>query len=334
MIVRIKNYQKVEKACLEFNGFSVITGETGRGKSCTIRAIRAALLGISHESHISHGKSAAAVEVDFGDHKILWERSPSTQVTVDGILHTRLGKDYGSAVYDTIGIQSIDVSTDTLFPQIGTQFDSMFLVFENPAVVAKAFQVLSHVDTINAASKRAKSDLRLVRGLLKTRHKDLEKVVNKLSKFEVVAGYQNIEPLQGELNKLKQQQLDDEVIREKLSRLIILGNIPEEFTQLEIPDPPDIDDAVSKIKKLERIERLRVLPDPEFSFDIPEETVDTKPLEALYELKHLNRRLGLGIAAVEQHAQKEKSADEQITKAKGILKICPTCQNPFDSQCH
>ena len=334
MIVKITNYQKIEQACLEFNGFSVITGETGRGKSCTIRAIRAALLGISHESHISFGKTNAAVEVHFGAESVVWRRNPSTEVTVNGVLYTRLGKDYGSAVYEKMGIQSIDVGTDTLFPQVGTQFDSMFLVFENPAVVAKAFQVLSHVDTINGASKRAKSDLRSVRGLLKTRRKDLEKVVNKLSKFEVVAGYQCIEPLQGELNKLKQQQLADEVIREKLSRLIILGNVPEEFTQLEIPDSPDIDDAVSKIKKLERIERLRVLPDPDFSFDIPEETVDTEPLKALHELKHLNKRLGLGLGALAEQARKEEAADAQIEKAKGILKLCPTCNQKFDSQCH
>ena len=62
--ISIENFAVIEKAEIDFDeGFSVITGETGSGKSVVIEAISLALGSRADSSFVRHGADKAVVQL-------------------------------------------------------------------------------------------------------------------------------------------------------------------------------------------------------------------------------------------------------------------------------
>lgn len=74
--MRIRNFRKIRKADLEFEGLVWITGPNDNGKSCLLKSIPALMENSTGSSFITYGEKEAEVEVEFdnknGHQKVTW----------------------------------------------------------------------------------------------------------------------------------------------------------------------------------------------------------------------------------------------------------------------
>ena len=184
--VRIQNFQSIEDAEVEIDGFTVITGPNNSGKSALMRAIRGVFTNAPAGPLVRHGAKHLSVGLAFPDGStVLWEKgSKLNRYTVNGKELSSVGRGVPPEV-SALGIQEVKAASDRLWPQIAEQFTgSLFLVNRPGSVVAEALSDVDRVGTLTEALRLSESDRRSCASELKIRRKDLHTHQEQAATYE------------------------------------------------------------------------------------------------------------------------------------------------------
>ena len=204
--VRIQNFQSIEDAEVEIDGFTVITGPNNSGKSAVMRAIRGVFTNAPAGPLVRHGAKNLSVGIVFPDGTdLIWEKGGKVnRYTLNGKELNSVGRGVPAEVA-ALGVAEIKAGSDRLWPQIAEQFTgSLFLVNRPGSVVAEALSDVDRVGTLTEALRLAESDRRSCSSELKVRRKDLQ------AHREQAAFYEGLDEVLATVNSLEDRrtQLD------------------------------------------------------------------------------------------------------------------------------
>lgn len=183
--VRIQNFQSIEDASIEVDGFTVVTGPNNSGKSALMRAIRGVFTNAPAGSLVRHGTPHLTVDITFEDGVVRWEKGKKlNRYTVNGKVLDNVGRGVPSEVSD-IGLQEVKAASDRLWPQIAEQFGGVLFLVDRPgSVVAEALSDVERVGKLSDALRLSESDRRSTAAELKIRRKDAVALEEELVAFE------------------------------------------------------------------------------------------------------------------------------------------------------
>lgn len=205
--VQIRNFQSIEDAEVEIDGFTVITGPNNSGKSAVMRAIRGVFTNAPAGPLVRHGAKNLSVGILFPDGTdLLWEKGGKVnRYTLNGKELNSVGRGVPNEIA-ALGVAEIKAGSDRLWPQIAEQFTgSLFLVNRPGSVVAEALSDVDRVGTLTEALRLAESDRRSCSSELKVRRKDLQSHREQAAFYEgldeVLATVTSLEDRRTELDK-------------------------------------------------------------------------------------------------------------------------------------
>jgi DNA repair ATPase RecN len=173
--VQIKNFQSIEEAEVEIDGFTVITGPNNSGKSAVMRAIRGVFTNAPAGPLVRKGAKNLSVGILFPDGTdVLWEKGGKVnRYTLNGKELNSVGRGVPPEVA-ALGVAEVKAASDRIWPQIAEQFTgSLFLVNRPGSVVAEALSDVDRVGKLTEALRLSESDRRSCSSELKVRRKDL-----------------------------------------------------------------------------------------------------------------------------------------------------------------
>lgn len=160
MELTLKDFQGWESATVKVRGFTVIRGESSRGKSAIARALRAILRNALAEKQIRIGTKEARVALVLDDHEIETSRNRKGSATyvVDGAEFSKLG---GAVppVMENWGFQPVEVNGVKVDPIFAGQFDSQFLLSSSPAETSAILNAFSSTERLDQGRKTLKSEV-------------------------------------------------------------------------------------------------------------------------------------------------------------------------------
>lgn len=338
--IRVRNFQAISDAKIEAEGLTVITGRSNLGKTALIRAATAMLFGTPGDHYIRRGQdwTGGAIAIDDGKPlKIVWrkvatgKRKPSLQpvLEINGQTHTKIGRDH-KQLTAPFGISEIETTAARLRPQVAMQHDTIFLVAENETTVAEVFKMLGRVDIITEAQRLAKKDLRENEDRRKIRALDRGDAQSRLNQLD------HVPQLRGTLNLLKAEAAKVEA--ENKTRTEQIDNLKQlrQLQPVKIPTPPAVPQTPKGLGLIPLIREFSALKGRTLP-GVPEAPIKPGGLQFLPLLKELKKLEG----ELEQLAKdKASNLESQITlgehktQLEDELKICPTCQRPFDADNH
>lgn len=231
--ITVKNFQSIEDATLEIDGFTVVTGPNNSGKSALIRAVTGIFTNTRGFKFVRHGADFCSVMIEFPDGtNVTWEKGPKVNRYLIG---DRCIDKVGQAVPDEVlalGISSLEAGGRELWPQIAAQFDGqLFLVNHPGSVLAEALADMNRVGMLNDALRFSQSDRRTLAGEVKTRQSDLIRLESNLAAYD---GLENALALVQEAGQKEQAKnalaLEMETVRGFQDRL---GQVRDVLTSLE-----------------------------------------------------------------------------------------------------
>lgn len=180
MKVAVKKFQSLESVSIEVDGFTVITGQSNLGKSAFVRAVAAALFGFPGDHYIRHGAAQCAVGMNDNGVVLKWYKTAagksnsqrSTFIEINGTKHSKIGKEHAQLT-EPLGFKEIETSLPRLRPQVAFQHDPIFLLAENPTIVAEVLKMLGRADVVTEAQRLAKRDYRDAESKGKVRETDI-----------------------------------------------------------------------------------------------------------------------------------------------------------------
>lgn len=288
--VHIKNFQSIEEADLEIEGFTVITGKNNSGKSAVQRAIRGVFQNTRGHTFVRHGATHCEVALSFSDgHTVKWEKGKKTnKYTLDGKVFDKVGSGVPDEILD-LGLAPLEAGNKQIWAQFAPQFTGqVFLLDETGSVLAEAISDVDRVTQLNKSLKASEKDKRAANNTLKVRKEDqktfetqlsfydgLDDVGDLLSQIEIKE--QNLSKLESGISILSGLQTqyedlssiiqglegihnisvpDDQIISELSDQISELVSIEEEF--LSVSDTVSFLDGFSHISapSTEELERV------------------------------------------------------------------------------
>ncbi len=194
--IRLKNFQSIDSAEIEVNGFTTIKGPNNTGKSAVLRAFNYLFFRDQDgASLLKHGQTQGEIEVTLEDapnqssKKVLCQikkkgkSAPSFHYELNGQplnLTTKKAPEEFKTEKDGIQIYSLDFqlnaskySTSKLKPQIAEQFDQKYLL-DDPKLTALVLGNVNQLTTLHQASKKASKDKEDTNIILKSNQQNLE----------------------------------------------------------------------------------------------------------------------------------------------------------------
>lgn len=331
----VKNYQSIQSADLQIQGFTAVTGKSNLGKSALIRAATGAMFGQLGEAFIRRLEMQTAVGVWFDDGLVLkWYKVPTdkkspgrqTQLVINEQKYTRLGREHPTLTAP-LGFKTIDLSAGGLRPQVALQFDKPFLVAENDSVVAEAFKVLGRGDVVAKARDAVKKDWGLLAAELKLRAEDLVKAEAEARAYDWVPAlkteFQNAE---GRLRAALAEKDKREGILAKVAELrgVALFELP---AAVIVTEPlPGVLDTIIVLKSMGEEEEL---PNQLRELTPRDELIGT--LERIVEVQRSRDGEASLEMAVPRRREEATTAEAEIAKMEKELGYCPTCKKPFEA---
>lgn len=336
MQVAIKKFQSLDSVVVDLRGFTVLTGQTNLGKSAFIRAMAAALFGLPGDHFIRHGSAQYGVGInDDGKYKIKYYKTAAGKATtnrattleIDGKLHTKIGKEHG-ILTEPLGFRILETSGPRLRPQVALQHDSIFLLGENPTIVAEALKMLGRADVVTEAQRCAKRDTKEADLRKKVREEDVKLANSVLEELEKVGEWRSklteLQKFCGGVDRVIQSS------KTKVAGLVRLqGLVPVSIPAA--PEKPVLPGAVAVLGKVGLYRSLG-------ASQVPVSPVLSKELPHLKVLAS-----GEELGEVRQQLQ-ELAGERDLVKGEiegtlhrrgeleKILGVCPTCGRKFDAE--
>jgi hypothetical protein len=194
--VEIQNFQSIESATLEINGFVALVGRSNIGKSAVIRAVHAAITNASGTSFVRHGpecvrrlrgvktcKCFSRVRMVGDGFDLTWEKGDAVgRYELNGKSYDAIAR--GFPDFLAPDWTPVKVGSETMSIQVAPQWQPLFLLDESGGVVADVLSDVAQLDRINAAVRLVESDRREVMSTLKVREKDRAGLQIQLNGFQ------------------------------------------------------------------------------------------------------------------------------------------------------
>lgn len=202
--IRIKNFQSIEDASVEVDGFSVLVGRSNVGKSAIVRAVKAALTGAPANSYVRHGlecqrrvkgsktcKCFCSVHLQTTGIDLLWEKGDSVnRYEYNGKDYSVVGRGYPEFLGEALS--PLEVGSDKLLLQVFDQFNPLFLLDSSGSAAADTLSDVAGLDRINVAATQAEKDRKEANSVRKVRDGDLKKTRESLSLLAVVPSIEQL----------------------------------------------------------------------------------------------------------------------------------------------
>jgi hypothetical protein len=297
--VEVHNFQSIEQAKVQIDGFTVLVGRSNLGKSSIVRAIQCALTAASGTDFVRHGstcerrtkglkkcKCFASVRIRTSALDLTWEKGD----TVNRYKVLRAGEKE-TTVYDKVGQGTpeflqpafcpVQIGSSQELIQVSEQFSPIFLLNQSGNAIADVLSDVAKLDEINLAMGLVAKDRKADVATRKVREQDILKLGKALEAYsgldDVLADVERVEKLQGgtETAGALLEQLDG--FLGKARTLTLALKALKDATTPSLPEGPALEAMASKavtlkaycetatiksarIKKLRGIEETR-LPD-------------------------------------------------------------------------
>ena len=194
MIVEIRNFQSIEHAVIQVQGFTALVGRSNIGKSAAVRAVEAALTGASGTSFVRHGPTCArriksktckcftSVHLTGDGFDLLWEKGDSVnQYHYNGVEYTAVAK--GFPEFLRPDFTPVKVGDTAVQLQVAPQWKPLFLLDVTGGAVADVLSDVARLDRINVAMRLSEKDRRAAAATLKVRKEDADRLRNTLQDY-------------------------------------------------------------------------------------------------------------------------------------------------------
>lgn len=262
--VEIQNFQSIEKATFQIDGFTVVVGRSNIGKSALVRAIKAALTGASAASFVRHGTSClrrtkqaktckcyASVHLRSTDFDLLWEKGDAiNRYTFNGTVYDKAER--GTPPFLNQGFGSVQVGGVGQLLQVADQFTPIFLLDQSGGTVADVLSDVARLDRINAAMRLAEKDRKDKSATRKVRERDVQTLGERLQQYEgldsALADAKALEAKQTAIHtKEKAVQTIDSYMADLSANVSAVRDLTRAVS-VEIPSLSDIKDVHAKLK--------------------------------------------------------------------------------------
>ncbi len=356
--VRIQNFQSIEDASIEVDGFTVVTGPNNSGKSALMRAIRGVFTNAPAGALVRHGTSHLTVDLAFEDGVVRWEKGKKlNRYTVNGKVLDNVGRGVPSEVAE-MGLQEIKAASDRLWPQIAEQFGGVLFLVDRPgSVVAEALSDVERVGKLSDALRLSESDRRSTTSELKIRRKDALELAEEEAAFE---GLDEVAVVIGALSEAEKELVFVEMEVQEFSRLKQrLEASRSVVSSLEGFDPEALPEAsaASEVQQLQvELREIQVLVDQlaasrsavveaeaavaaSEKHPLPQSSKLEKVARGMKQVREFQGRLVKAIEEVKTLTATHKDMEQQLADAEeevhallGDRGICPTCDAVFEKK--
>lgn len=220
--VHVRNFQSIEDATLNVEGFTVVTGRNNGGKTAVFRAISGLFQNTPGTKYVRHGADHSSVDLTFEDGtRLVWEKGPKVnRYKINGKEINKVSRTVPPEVLD-FGVRPIQVGAENLWPQFAPQFDGqLFLVNKPGSVLAESLADVERVGRLNDALRLCQSDKRSVGSEIKIRTEDLRKIESAVNAF---AGLDIASDLVQEATRL--EKAHTELVRQMEDLKILSGRL-------------------------------------------------------------------------------------------------------------
>lgn len=275
--IRLKNFQSIDSAEIEVNGFTTIKGPNNTGKSAVLRAFNYLFFRDQDgASFLKHGETQGEIEVTLEDgpdkpsKKVLCQikkkgkAAPSFHYELNGQplnLTPRKAPEEFKTEQDGIRIYSLDFqltaskyNTAKLKPQVAEQFDQKYLL-DDPKLTALVLGNVNQLTILNQAHKKAVKDKEDAHTILKSNQQNLEAFEKTIRNFD-------ISKMENQLSQILSTQKE---IKQTEKRLAELSDQLDTYQALE--------DQIQKLQK--EIEAYRP-PEPKICPHCHKEIINTE----------------------------------------------------------
>ena len=158
MDLTLTDFQGWRNATLKVKGFTVVLGESNRGKSSTARALKAVLRNGVSEGNIRLSTKETRVALSLEDHELEASRARKGSATyvVDGAEFSKLGGAIPPVMGDW-GYQPVEVNGVKVDPVFAGQFDAQFLLSSSPAETSAILNAFASTERLDKGRKTLKA---------------------------------------------------------------------------------------------------------------------------------------------------------------------------------
>lgn len=179
--LKVKDFQSIENAEVEFGKFTVFTGPSSSGKSAFLRAAKALARNTFNPSQVRMGSKETVVSMEVNGRVVTAVRGKSKSTyRLDDEEYTKAGRTVPEDIEKVLSMPLV-ADLDATF---STQFDKPFLISEPGSVGAKVLGELTNVGVLHSGVREANRRTLEVRSNLKVKEQDLADCISSLSEFE------------------------------------------------------------------------------------------------------------------------------------------------------
>ena len=226
--VKVNNFQSIEEAQVDIDGFTVVTGKNNSGKSALLRALNCVFTNALGSSFVRSGTSNCRVFVEFEDGtSVAWEKGEKVKPTywINGGDPIHCGRNAPKEL-EQFGVGPLKVASRELWPQIAPQFTGQVFLIDLPSsVTAEVVADVDRVGELNGALKNCEKDKRAKRYKLKIRSEDLAELVDDLNEFQYLDSQVVL------LEEINQQKVRLNDLQDKISNLERLTRLHKEYSK-------------------------------------------------------------------------------------------------------
>lgn len=193
--VEVCNFQSIEKATFQIDGFTVVVGRSNIGKSALVRAVKAALTGAAVVSFVRHGigclrrtkqaktcKCYTSVHLRSEGFDLLWEKGDAiNRYTFNGQVYDKAER--GTPEFLQPFFSPVKVGDRQEILQVSDQFSPVFLLDQTGGAVADTLSDVARLDRLNAAMRLSEKDRKEASSTRKVREKDILVLREKLQGY-------------------------------------------------------------------------------------------------------------------------------------------------------
>lgn len=330
MKLEVKNFQSIEEALIDIEGFVVITGPSNRGKSALVRAIGALLFNEAGNESIQNGFVFASVQLSEPSSTMYWHRNNNGKVSLvlNGQPHMRVARDYLTLIAP-FGYREVETKQYGFRPQLAMQHESPYLLGLSPNVISEALQVVGRIDIVNLAQKYCAEDKKTHSNLCSTRKKDIEVLEKSLEPYD------NFKEV---LDDLARATFTTHEAKDKITKY---NAVDKNLTFIQrvkdidpVPGPVEINlgnlvETEIKLREFIKLQQTNyfIPARVEVLFYIEKSALEKKLTLYIKIIRALNNNR----ASLLQLNIKGQQIKEEILELEEELKVCPECKRPYES---
>jgi len=245
---RVRNFQSIEDAEIQFGSFTVLVGKSSSGKSAFLRAVRACVRNTAVPANVRQGTPKAEIAVHVGDAVVAVERGKSLstyklhQETLETF--TKSGRTVPPQIEKVLQFPLV-ADTDVNF---SFQFDRPFLLAETGSQAAQVIGSLTNVSLLHAATREANRRRGEASATLRVRKADVENHRARLKEFADLPDRKK-RLVEAETKVAELQELEQSL--QSLRRIVAeIRTLADSLAEMEAIQPPDLTETLEEVSNL------------------------------------------------------------------------------------